>query len=118
MEGPRRSIKLDPESDSVLQEEAQRLALDLSSTLRLVVRRHFGLDGGTSAEALAARSRRSVAVLPHLEVAFDLLTDGRHPDEFAGPAQAIRALGAGAACEVWQAWWLQSGLGPAGGAKP
>ncbi len=45
-DGPRRTIRLDPETDAMLHEEAARKAVDVSSELRMALRAHYGLDGG------------------------------------------------------------------------
>ena len=104
-EGPRRTVRLDPDTDAALMAETDRLCVDIGTALGLILRRHFGLDGSAGAVGAHEALQRAAAAIPHLEVAFSLLTDGKYGvGDFEDRADAIRALGAGPACEVWLAW--------------
>ena len=85
--------------------ETDRLCVDIGTALGLILRKHFGLDGSASSVGAHGALQRAAAAVPHLDVAFSLLTDGKRGVwEFEHPADAIRTLGAGPACEVWLAW--------------
>ncbi len=103
-DGVRRTIRFDPELDAVLQSECERLGIDISSVLSVLLRGHFGLDGSRGGQVTQDALASAAAAGPHLEAAFRLLT-GSHPDDFKDRADAIGALGAGPACEVWLALW-------------
>ena len=111
-DGPRRTMRLDTATDERLHAEAARKGVDVSSELRMALRAHYGLDGGPGALGQAERLQRAQAAARRLEVAFVMLTEGKHRvEDFAGAADAVAALGAGPAAEVWQAW---SALGERG----
>jgi len=104
-EGPRRTFRLDKATDERLHTEAERKGVDVSSELRMALRAYYGLDGGPGAQGQAQRLQRAEAAARRLEVAFVMLTEGKHRvEDFGGAADAVAALGAGPAAEVWTAW--------------
>jgi len=105
-EGSRRTFRLDVATDEKLHAEAARKGVDVSSELRMALRAYYGLDGGPGAAGQAERLQQAEVAARRLEVAFVVLTEGKHRvEDFGGAADAVATLGAGAAAEVWMAWW-------------
>jgi len=103
-------MRLDTATDDKLHAEAARKGVDVSSELRMALRAHYGLDGGPGASGRAARLQRALVAARRLEVAFVMLTEGKHRvEDFTDAADAVATLGPGAAAEVWQAWWVLRG---------